>query len=134
MVVMSDRALEALKRKRLRQLRKKLSLEESIKTKEKETEKLDSKQILNRVFSGRAWEVFHAAHSQFPQVMDKITVALVKLVSSGRVTMINGKQLYVFLRKLGLRVRLNTKITFTDHGKLKSLAEKLKEDYETTRL
>jgi hypothetical protein len=66
--------------------------------------------------------------------MDKITVALVKLVLSGRVTMINGEQLYVFLQKLGLRVRLNTKITFTDHGKLKSLAEKLKEDYETTRL
>jgi DNA-binding TFAR19-related protein (PDSD5 family) len=119
---MSDRELLAIRRKRLRELQRRVA------SKEKKEEKIDADKVLNRVFKGRAWEVFHSASYQYPEIMNKIRDALVKLVLAGRLSEINGEQLYVFLKSIGLRVKLNTEIRFTDHGKLKSLAEKLRED------
>jgi len=119
---MSDRELLAIRRKRFRELQRRVA------SKEKKEEKIDADKVLNRVFKGRAWEVFNSARYQYPEIMNKIRDALVKLVLAGRLSEINGEQLYVFLRSIGLRVKLNTEIRFTDHGKLKSLAEKLRED------
>lgn len=72
--------------------------------------------------------MFNAASSQFPNVISKIKDVLVRLALSGRLKEVTGEQLYLFLNNLGVRVRLNTKIHYTEHGKLKSLAEKIKED------
>lgn len=119
---MSDRELLAIRRKRLRELQRRVA------SKEKKEEKIDADKVLNRIFKGRAWEVFHSASYQYPEIMNKIRDALVKLVLAGRLSEINGEQLYVFLKSIGLRVKLNTEIRFTEHGKLKSLAEKLRED------
>ena len=123
---MSDSELRAIRRNKLRELQAKLA------AKQKRTEKIDSNKILNRIFKGRAWEVFNTASYQFPSVMSKIKEALVNLALSGRLKEVTGEQLYLFLRNLGLRVRLNTKIRYTEHGKLKSLAEKIKEDSRRT--
>lgn len=123
---MSDSELRAIRRNKLRELQAKLA------AKQKRTEKIDSNKILNRIFKGRAWEVFNTASYQFPNVMSKIKEALVNLALSGRLKEVTGEQLYLFLRNLGLRVRLNTKILYTEHGKLKSLAEKIKEDSRRT--
>jgi len=120
---MSDSELMAIRRKKLMEMWKRLSSK-----KEKKEEKIDPNKILNRVFRGRAWEVYNAASSQYPQIMDRVRDALVKLVQSGRLNEVNGEQLYLFLRSIGLRVRLNTEIRIMEHGKLKSLAEKLRED------
>jgi len=122
-IAMSDSELMAIRRKKLMEMWKRLSSK-----KEKKEEKIDPNKILNRVFRGRAWEVYNAASSQYPQIMDRVRDALVKLVQSGRLGEINGEQLYLFLRSIGLRVRLNTEIRIMEHGKLKSLAEKLRED------
>lgn len=119
---MSDREFLAIRRKRLRELQRRVA------SKEKKKEKIDADKVLSRVFKGRAWEVFHSARYQYPEIMNKIRDALVKLVLAGRLSEINGEQLYVFLKSIGLRVKLNTEIRFTEHGKLKSLAEKLRED------
>ena len=123
---MSDSELRAIRLNKLRELQAKLA------AKQKRTEKIDSNKILNRIFKGRAWEVFNTARYQFPSVMSKIKEALVNLALSGRLKEVTGEQLYLFLRNLGLRVRLNTKIRYTEHGKLKSLAEKIKEDSRRT--
>ena len=122
-IAMSDSELMAIRRKKLMEMWRKLSSK-----KEKKEEKIDPNKILNRVFRGRAWEVYNAASSQYPQIMDRVRDALVKLVQSGRLNEVNGEQLYLFLRSIGLRVRLNTEIRIMEHGKLKSLAEKLRED------
>ena len=122
MIAMSDPELKAIRRKKLRDLQKRLA------PREKDKPFYDSDDILNGVFKGRAWEVFNTANLQFPSVMGDVKDALVNLVLRGGLKEITGEQLYLFLRRLGLRVKLNTRISFTEDGKLKSLAEKLKDD------
>ena len=119
---MSDRELQAIRRDKLRALQRKLAANQ------KNAGEISADTILTKVFKDRAWEVFNSASSQFPDAMSKVKEALVKLVLSGKLREITGEQLYLFLRKLGLRVRLDTKIRYVDHGQLISLAEKVKRD------
>ena len=118
---MSDSELAAIRQNKLRELRKRLA------TKPEKSKEEGPDDILNRIFKGRAWEVFNAANYQFPQIMKEVKDTLVKLAASGRLEKVTGEQLYHFLRNLGLRVKLNTTIHYTEHGKLKTLAEKMKE-------
>ena len=126
MIDMSDSELAAIRRSKLRELKRRLS------AKQRKTEEIDADKILNEIFTGRAWEVFNAASSQFPNVMKQVKKALAKLALSGRLEAVTGEQLFLFLRTLGLRVKLDTKIRYTEHGKLKSVAEKMKEDLKKT--
>jgi DNA-binding TFAR19-related protein (PDSD5 family) len=123
---MSDSQLDALRRKKLLELQRKLAV------KENKTETVDANAALNRVFRGRAWEVFNAASYQFPQAMSRIKDLLVELSSSGKLKEVTGEQLYLFLTNLGLKVRLDTKIEFASHGELKPIAEKLKSELKKT--
>ncbi|HVO85721.1 MAG TPA: DNA-binding protein [Candidatus Eisenbacteria bacterium] len=123
---MSDRELAAIRQKKLREYQRKVS------AKENKPETLNAEQVLNRIFKDRAWEVFNTANQQFPDAMTKIRDVLVKLGSSGRLTEVTGEELFYFLKKLGLDVRLNTKITYASHGQLKSLEEKMKEELAKT--
>jgi len=123
---MSDSELDALRRKKLRRLQRKLA------SKKQTTETVDGDLVLNRIFQGRAWEVFNAASYQFPSAMIKVKEILVKLTLSGKLKTVTGEQLYLFLRKLGLRVRLNTKINIESHGQLISLEEKIRESMQKT--
>jgi len=84
--------------------------------------------LLNKVFVDRAWEVFEAAKLQYPEEMKRIEDVLVQLISEGKIReKISGEELYSFFHQLGLRVELKTRIRFMEHGKLKSLEEKMKE-------
>ena len=117
---MIDRELEAIKAKKLQELQKRIAL------KERKLEQNDGNNILNRVFKGRAWEVFSAAKSQFPAAMAGMESLLVNLTLEGKITEITGEQLYALLKEIGLRVKLNTTIKVTSHGKTKLLSEKIK--------
>ena len=119
---MSDSQLDALRRKKLLDLQRKLA------TREDKIEKVDANAALDRIFQGRAREVFNAASCQFPQAMSRIKDLLAELASSGRLKEVTGEQLFLFLRNLGLRVRLDTKIEFASHGELKPIAEKLRSE------
>lgn len=123
---MSDKELTALREKKLRELQKKFG--------EKRTppEQVNKDDILNKIFKDRAWEVFNAALSQFPDAASRVREVLVKLASSGKLKEVTGEELFVFLRKLGLDVKLNTKITYASHGQLRSLEEKMKEELQRT--
>jgi len=112
MIDMSDSELAAIRRSKLRELKRRLS------AKQRKTEEIDADRILNEIFKGRAWEVFNAASYQFPNVMKEVKKALVKLALSGRLKAVTGEQLHLFLKTLGLRVRLDTRISYVEHGKL----------------
>ena len=122
MFLMSEAELRAIRQRKMQELQKRLA------TKPDKTDKINADEVLDKLFKGRAWEVFNTATLQYPTAMRKLKETLVKLALSGRLTSVTGEQLYSFLRNLGLRVRLNTKIHFTEHGKLKSLSEKIRDD------
>ena len=122
---MSDDELAAIRRKKLREFQRRIIGEEKPDTP-------SGDEILNRIFKGRAWEIFNIASYQFPDDMNKIKDVLVKLGSYGKLTEVTGEELYVFLRKVGLEVRLNTQINYASHGQLKSLEERMKEELRKT--
>ncbi|RLI04643.1 hypothetical protein DRO38_00820 [Candidatus Bathyarchaeota archaeon] len=122
---MSDRELEALRQKKLMELKRLLQKREKEKRGE---ERVDPRKILDKFFIGRAWEVLNAAKAQYPQVARYVENMLVKLIMEGKIrSKISGEELYGLFRRLGIRVRLKTRIQILEHGKLKSLEEKIKE-------
>jgi len=124
---MSDTELDAIRRRRLQELKKQFGKRAETEPKD---EKLDSPQaVLNRLFIDRAWEVFNAAKDQYPQAAKYVENTLVKLITEGKLrTQISGEELYGLFLRLGYRVRLQTKISVLEHGKVKSLEDKIKEE------
>jgi len=121
----SDRELESLRQKKLMELKRLLQKREKEKRGE---ERVDPRKILDKFFIGRAWEVLNAAKAQYPQVARYVENMLVKLIMEGKIrSKISGEELYGLFRRLGIRVRLKTRIQILEHGKLKSLEEKIKE-------
>ena len=127
MGLMSDDALERLRRRRLAQLQTRLLDRREAQVDSENKGKEGKEDLLRRVFVGRAWEVFQATQNQYPQVAKRLGEVLAQLVSSGKISQVSGQELYSFLRKSGLRVKLKTRIRIQERGKLKSLEEKLKE-------
>jgi len=127
---MSDTELNAIRRRRLQELKKQFGKRAETEPKD---EKLDSLQaVLNRLFIDRAWEVLNEAKAQYPQAAEYVENTLVKLITEGKLrTQISGEELYGLFLRLGYRVRLQTKISVLEHGKAKSLEDKIKE--ETTQ-
>jgi DNA-binding TFAR19-related protein (PDSD5 family) len=124
---MSDRELEVIRRKRLQELKRQFGKKTETETKDEKAETPQA--ILNRFFVDRAWEVFNAAKAQYPQAAEYVEKTLVKLISEGKLrTQISGEELYGLFLRLGYRVRLQTKISVLEHGKVKSLEDKIKEE------
>jgi DNA-binding TFAR19-related protein (PDSD5 family) len=121
---MSDDDLANIRQKKLRELQKKFSAREN------KPESISAEGALKKIFKDRAWEVFNCATEQFPDAMSKIKIILVKLASEGRLKEVTGEDLYVFLRNLGLTVKLNTKINYSSHGQMKSLEQRMKEELQ----
>ncbi len=121
---MSEDELAAIRRRKLHELQKRHAFVE------KTPSLPDDNKVLNGIFGDRAWEVYNAAASQFPDTMNKLRKILVSLALSGKLVHVNGEELYLFLRKIGLNVKLNTKISYESHGQLKSLEEKMKEEIQ----
>ena len=122
---MSDAELQAIRRRKIREFQKALAREQM---EEPADTVKDDDEVLNRIFRGRAWEVFNTGSLQYPHIMAKVKRILVQSALAGRLKEVTGEQLYQFLRHLGVRVRLNTSISFAKHGKLQSLSEKVKHD------
>jgi len=123
---MADSELELLRRRKLMEMQKRLA--QKTREEAEKGEAMDAKRVLDQIFTGRAWEVLNAARDQYPQVTERVEEALVRLVLEGRMQeKISGEELYAFFRQLGLRVRLETRIRVMEHGKLKTLEEKIRE-------
>jgi len=124
-----EKELELYKRKRLLEMQMHLLTKKAEEEKkEAEVERVpDPKEVLNRIFVGRAWEVFEVARRQYPQVTQTLQDELVRLILSGKLKeQITGEQLLWLFRKMGLDVRMETKIRILESGELKTVAEKLK--------
>jgi DNA-binding TFAR19-related protein (PDSD5 family) len=123
---MNDSELAAIRQKKLREIQRRFF------AKQTQPETTGSKDVLNRIFKDRAWEVFNSATAQFPVEMSKVRKILTELAISGKITQVTGEELFVFLKRLGLNVKLNTTITYASHGQLKTLEEKMKEELTKT--
>jgi DNA-binding TFAR19-related protein (PDSD5 family) len=122
-----DTELERIKRQRLAEMQKILSARQQ--QAQAATNKLEPKQVLQRVFVGRAWEIYNAAMQQYPRIAEQVFRELAQLVQAGELQgKITGEQLYGLLRQIGLDIRLDTKIQVLEHGELKSIADKFKGD------
>ena len=120
-----DSELERLKRQRLAAMQKKISAKQQAQQTPVASD--DPVKVLEKIFVGRAWEVYHAARQQFPAIADQIFRELALLVQTGQLKgQITGEQLYGLLRQIGLDVHLDTKIQVLEHGELKSLSDKFR--------
>jgi len=118
--------LERLKRQRRLELQRKLLKKQE---QAKRPEEPSPREVLDRYFYGRAWEVYNAAQAQFPTLMPQIERALVEAMKGGRISdRIDGESLFRFLRRIGLPLRLQTTIRFKEHGELKTLEQKIQEN------
>ena len=129
-----DLELEMLRKRRLRELQKKhvLEQEKTEKIEQEQAEKqLTPEEILDKAFEGRAWEVWHAFEQQYPTIARGLKDVLAQLISEQKieVTKISGEQLMYLFRKMGLRIRLQTKIRIAKRGEVKTLEDKLKEGF-----
>lgn len=125
--MMSDLEFERIRRKKLLEIKKRL--EEKAKTeKGRDEQKPSPGDVLNRFLVGRAWEVLQAARLQHPRAASQVENALIKLIQTRKIRgKITGEELFGLFYRLGFRVRLKTRIRVLEHGKLKSLEEKIKE-------
>lgn len=122
--------LELIKRKKLLEMRRRLLLNSTNKLKkEVEGKPEDPQEILKKNFIGRGWEVWKAAEQQYPTVTRGIMPVLLSQINAGKLReKINGEQIFWLFSRLGLRIRLNTKIRILERGKLKTIADKLRGD------
>lgn len=119
--------LERLKRRRLLELQRRLTKKRE--PKQEKPKEPSSEELLDQYFYGRAWEIYNTAKAQFPKVMPQIEMALIEAVKEGRIKQrIDGESLYHFLRQLGLQIRLRTTIRYKEHGELKTLEQKIREN------
>ncbi len=129
-----DDELERIKQKRLAEMKRKMLLKQIKDQRESEPEpetprEATNQEVLDAMFGNRAWEVYSAAAYQYPQVIGQVEQILVEGIKEGKIAdIIDGSALMGFFRQVGLPVRLNTKIRISDHGELKTLEQKMKED------
>ena len=123
-----DEELERLKRRKMRELRRRMMQESAEAVEAEPPEEPTPREILDGSFKGRAWEVYRAAEAQFPAVMPQIERILVEGIKQGKIRdRIDGESLFLFLRQVGLPVRLQTSIRYKEHGELKTIGQHLKE-------
>jgi DNA-binding TFAR19-related protein (PDSD5 family) len=123
-----DEELERIKRRRMRELQRRMLREEKAEKDPEKPAEPTAWEILNSMFSGRAWEVYEIAKIQYPTVMPQVEQALVEGIKSGKIQdHIDGESLFVFLKQLGLNVKLNTSIRYKEHGELKTIGQRIKE-------
>jgi DNA-binding TFAR19-related protein (PDSD5 family) len=131
---MNDDELERIKQRRLEEMQRQLllkELKENEEEKEEPTKESTNQEILNRYFKDRAWEVWNEAKNQYPQVMPRLEYLLVDAIKQNKIrNYLDGASLMGFFRQIGLPVRLRTKIRISEHGELKTLEQKIKEDRE----
>ncbi|MFH2110075.1 MAG: DNA-binding protein [Candidatus Bathyarchaeota archaeon] len=126
-----DDELERLKQKRLEELQRQMLLKQ-LKEQEPKPEPVKEptpEELLGRYFKDRAWEVWNAAKAQYPSVMPQVEKLLVDAIKQGKVKdVIDGASLMGFFRQIGVPVRLETRIRISEHGELKTLEQKMKEE------
>ncbi len=117
----ADKDLEIITAKKMRELRKKIA-------QAAEPKQNTPRDVLVSRLVDRGVEVLEAGERAYPKEMKMIIEKLAELIQKGVITYyISGGELLSLMRTLGLHVSVPTRIAISDHGKLISLADKLKE-------
>lgn len=115
-----DPELEIIKARKLKELKKKASTPEKPKS---------DRGVLLENLVDRGEEVLRAAEAQYPKETAIIVSKLAEFIKNGELQNgISGGALLSLFRSIGLRVRMDTKINIEKHGRLISLADKLKNE------
>ncbi len=121
-----DRELELIKRRKLLELQRKLLMQRA-ESKQEEKREEDPIEFLRKRLVDRGEEVLNAALMQYPEAARFIAKQLMLLYKAGRLRdPIDGVTLYSLFHRLGIPVRLETRIRIVKNGKVMSLAERLR--------
>lgn len=89
------------------------------------------REFLSGYLYDKGEEVLDITEAQFPYQTGAIVNKIVKLIKNGEINhRISGRELLSLFRSIGMKIRISTTIQIEDHGKLVSLADKLKQKYE----
>ena len=142
---MDDPDLELIKARKMKKLQEQLAFrerQEQEKAKEKDKNHLELQNQINKQKSDevdsernfllghmydRGDEVLKLAEQQFPFQTKIIIKRLNELIRFGEISRISGGDMLSVYRSLGLKIRVDTQISISDHGKTMSLSDKLKE-------
>ncbi|MEM2943054.1 MAG: DNA-binding protein [Candidatus Bathyarchaeia archaeon] len=124
--------LDLWKRRRMLEMQRRLLAKKSEEAKKLEEsqqkERMQPREILKKIFVGRAMEVWDLAWKQYPEVMKRLEPNLARLVLLGEVNeTLDESQLLLILRTIGLKPRFDVKIRILEDGRYKTISEKLKE-------
>ncbi len=122
-----DKELEALKARRLAEMRKNLSFQAQ-KDNERQTESkpVSYRDVVVSRLGYRGLEVLQNAEQQFPNDARIVIEKLGQLIHSGEINEdLDGGQLLALFRSVGINVRMATKINVEQDGKFVSLSDKL---------
>jgi DNA-binding TFAR19-related protein (PDSD5 family) len=93
--------------------------------------KRNNREVISDYLYDRGEEVLKLAESQFPIQTKSLINEIIELIRIGDIRQkISGGELLALFRSVGLNVRISTTIKIEDHGKLVSLADKLKQGNE----
>jgi DNA-binding TFAR19-related protein (PDSD5 family) len=121
-----DAELERIKARRMEKMQRQLRAQQKKQVDEKKTPP-SPREALRSILVGRAWEVLDAAERQYPAPARALETELARLVRANQLSgPVTAEQLLWLFRRLGMDVRLDTKIQILESGELKSLADKLK--------
>lgn len=129
--VTSDEELERLKRRKILEMQKELLRKTAKREAEKDAKqapKPSPEEILRANLVDQGLEVLEAFNSQYPEAAKVLVPLLARAITEGKVSgPIDGGSLLQFLRSVGYRVRIETRIYVGKRGELKELSEYLKE-------
>ena len=130
-----DKELEALKAKRLAEMKKNIVSQSQKQEKTQSSTTLSYREIVLSHLGYRGSEVLQNAESQFPNESKMIIDRLGQLFQTGEINeKIDGGQLLALFRSVGIHVRMQTKINIEQDGKFVSLSDKLSKSDENESL
>ena len=118
-----DKEIGFLKTKKLLELQRRLAVQQA-----KKIEKTAREVLLQRLVD-RGIEVLESAEASYPKETSIVVEKLAQLIRRGTVQGgISGGELLSLFRSLGMSIHVETTISVEKHGKIISLAEKLKSE------
>jgi len=125
-----DKELEMLKAKRLAEMQKNLSNQETLDNNvnnEAEKPKISLRDHVIANLGYRGMEVLQNAEYQFPNESKIVIEKLGELIFSGDINeTLDGGKLLILFRSIGLNIRMENKINVEKDGKFVSIADKFK--------
>ncbi len=121
-----DPELESLMAKRMAEMRSNVAHATDKTQEEKKEAKADPREIVISKLGYRGAEVLHNAEAQHPGPTRAVVAKMAELIESGELGgIISGGDLLALFAAIGIRVRMQTKISVESDGKLVSLSDKL---------